>query len=63
MNIYGLQKMTLLDYPGHVAATIFLGGCNFRCGYCHNFELVDGTAEPFMTEDELWRFLKKRKGY
>lgn len=62
MNIHGLQKMTLLDYPGKVAATIFLGGCNFRCGYCHNFELVEGTAEPVMTKDELFDFLKKRKG-
>ena len=40
MNIYGLQKTTLLDYPEHVAATLFTGGCNFRCPYCHNLSLI-----------------------
>jgi pyruvate formate lyase activating enzyme len=61
MNIHGLQKMTLLDYPGIVAATVFLGGCDYRCPYCHNFELVDGTASPIMSDQELFLFLKKRK--
>ena len=42
MVIQGLQKMTLLDYPGHVACTVFLGGCDFRCQFCHNYELVEG---------------------
>ena len=40
MEIQGLQKMTLLDYPGKVACTVFLGGCDFRCPFCHNGELV-----------------------
>ena len=40
MNIQGFQKTTLLDFPEHLAATIFLGGCNFRCPFCHNGELV-----------------------
>ena len=62
MKIYGLQKMTLLDFPGHVACTIFLGQCDFRCPFCHNFELVDGTAQEIMTEEELFAFLEKRKG-
>ena len=62
MQIHGLQKMTLLDFPGNVACTIFLGGCDFRCPYCHNFELVDGSAEPIMDEGELFSFLEKRKG-
>ena len=62
MKIHGLQKLTLLDYPEHVACTIFLGGCDFRCPYCHNFELVDGTASPLMDEKELFSFLEKRKG-
>ncbi len=62
MNIHGLQKMTLLDYPGHVACTVFLGACDFRCPFCHNFELVDGTAKPVMTEEELLAFLNKRTG-
>lgn len=62
MKIHGLQKMTLLDFPGRVACTVFLGGCDFRCPYCHNFELVDGSAPAIMEEDELFDFLKKRRG-
>ena len=62
MKIHGLQKMTLLDFPGHVACTVFLGGCSFRCPFCHNFELADGTAQPVMDEEELIGFLKKRTG-
>ncbi len=61
-GIYGLQKMTLLDYPGKVACTVFLGGCDMRCPFCHNSELVDGTAKPVMSEEELFSFLKKRQG-
>lgn len=62
MKLHGLQKMTLLDFPGRVACTVFLGGCDFRCPFCHNFELVDGSAPPIMDEEELIRFLKKRQG-
>lgn len=62
MNIHGLQKMTLLDFPGRVACTVFLGGCDFRCPFCHNSELLDGTAEPVTDEAELLSFLKKRVG-
>ena len=62
MKIYGLQKMTLLDYPSKVAATVFLGGCDFSCPFCHNYEIVDGSATPLMDEAELFSFLKKRKG-
>ena len=62
MKIHGLQKMTLLDYPGHVACTVFLGQCDFRCPYCHNYELVDGSAPACMGSDELFAFLKKRHG-
>lgn len=62
MKIHGLQKMTLLDYPGHIACTVFLGGCDFRCPFCHNFELVNGKMPPLMDEDELFKFLNKRKG-
>ena len=54
--------MTLLDFPEHVACTVFLGGCDFRCPFCHNFELVDGTAPAIMEEDELFAFLRKRVG-
>lgn len=60
MNISGLQKTTLLDYPGHVAATIFLGACNFRCPFCHNADLIDGTIQGTITEEEVLAFLRKR---
>ena len=62
MKLHGLQKMTLLDFPGRVACTVFLGGCDFRCPFCHNFELIDGTAQPVMDDVELIRFLESRKG-
>ena len=61
MKIVGIQKLTLLDYPGRVACTVFLNGCNFRCPYCHNAELL-GEAEPVMSLEELLAFLKKRQG-
>ena len=60
--IAGLQKMTLLDYPGKVACTVFLQGCNFRCPFCHNSGLLDGRGEAAMTRQELLAFLEKRKG-
>ena len=62
MNISGLQKMTLLDFPGHVAATVFLGGCDFRCPFCHNFEIVTGDLAPQITEEDFFDFIKKRQG-
>ncbi len=60
MNVNGLQKLTLLDYPGKVACTVFLAGCNLRCPFCHNSELLDGTAEAVMDDAGLLEFLKKR---
>ncbi len=60
--ICGIQKMTLLDFPGHVACTVFLGGCDFRCPFCHNYELAENKAPAVMTDEELTDFLKKRKG-
>ncbi len=63
MQIYGFQKTTLLDYPEHVAASIFTGGCNFRCPFCHNSGLVlDFLKEPVILEDEVLSYLKKRRG-
>lgn len=62
MRIYGLQKMTLLDFPEHVACTVFLGGCDFRCPFCHNFELVVNPGDACMEEEEFFSFLDKRKG-
>ena len=62
MKIHGIQKMTLLDFPGKVACTVFLGGCDFRCPFCDNTELFDYEAKPVMSEEEFFAFLKKRKG-
>ena len=62
MKIHGLQKMTLLDFPGRVACTVFFGGCDMRCPFCHNAELLDGTAPAIMDDEELLAFLKKRQG-
>ena len=63
MRIYGFQKTTLLDYPGHVAATVFVGGCNFRCPFCHNGLLVlEPAAQPRIREEEVLSYLKKRQG-
>ena len=62
MNINGLQKLTLLDFPGRVACTVFLAGCNLRCPFCHNSELLDGTAEAVTDDAGLLDFLKKRRG-
>lgn len=62
MIIHGLQKMTLLDFPGRVACTVFLGGCDMRCPFCHNAELIDGSAPAALTEEELLRFLRSRTG-
>lgn len=62
MKLCGLQKTTLLDFPGHVAATVFTGGCNFRCPFCHNSELLGNDAPPAYTEEEVLRFLSRRAG-
>jgi len=63
MRIHGFQKLTLLDYPGKVACTIFLGNCNFRCPFCHNAGLVlSADKEPTIEEEEVLAVLKKRQG-
>jgi pyruvate formate lyase activating enzyme len=62
MQIHGFNKLTLLDYPGHLAATIFLGGCNMRCPFCHNASLVTSVAcQPTIPVDEVLSVLAKRK--
>jgi len=63
MKLYGLQKLTLLDFPERVACTVFLGGCNLRCPFCHNSVLVFPEPEDeTVSEDEFFRFLDKRAG-
>ena len=61
MRIGGLQQCSLIDYPEKLCAIVFTIGCNFRCPYCHNPELVDETADEIKTE-EIFRFLKSREG-
>ena len=63
MSIHGINKLTLLDFPGKVAATVFLGGCNFRCPFCQNGDLVlRPDSQPIVEKEEVLRFLKKRQG-
>ena len=64
MKISGIQKLTLLDYPGTVACTLFTAGCNFRCPFCHNAMLVlpEQVEDASLSEDEVLSFLKKRQG-
>lgn len=63
MNIRGLYKTSLVDFPGKVSAVIFTGGCNLRCGYCHNPELaLNSTALEKIEDAEVFAFLEKRKG-
>ena len=63
MTIGGFQKLSLTDFPGHLAAIVFTRGCNFRCPYCHNPELVDpGRYTSPVPDEEVFRFLKSRRG-
>lgn len=63
MTLKGLQKLSLLDYPGEICATVFVGGCNFRCPFCHNASLVipDKFGETMPT-DIFFEFLESRRG-
>lgn len=63
MNIRGMVRFTLVDFPGKMACVAFVGGCNFRCGYCHNPCLVfDPESQPLISEEEFFQFLGKRQG-
>ena len=62
MDIQGLQKLTLLDYPGMAACTVFLGGCDFRCPFCHNSGLLEGPMPAALDSGELLAFLNRRRG-
>ena len=63
MRVRGLQKLTLLDFPGKMGCTVFLGGCNFRCSFCQNSELIlPGGDEYEIPEEDFFAFLKKRQG-
>ena len=65
MLLKGIQKLTLLDFPGKMACTVFSGGCNFLCPFCHNASLVIGERvreSATLPEEEFFAFLKKRRG-
>ncbi len=62
MKIEALQKLTLLDFPGKMAATVFTYGCNLRCPFCHNAGLVTSESESTLTAEEVLSFLSKRQG-
>ena len=63
MVLCGLQKMSMVDYPGKLAATVFTGGCNLRCPFCHNAGLVTHLQDtPRLEREEVLRFLRSRKG-
>ena len=60
MNITGLQRTTILDYPGYVACIVFTSNCNLKCPFCHNSELID-KCNPIMSSEDFFEFLKMRK--
>lgn len=62
MRFSGFQKLTLLDYPGLVACTLFTQGCNFRCPFCHNAPLVLGPPDDAFSDEDILSYLEKRKG-
>lgn len=62
--INGFQKTSLIDYPGNIVSTIFFGGCNFRCKFCHNKELVIGHKDlPVISEEEILSHLSNNKAF
>nr|MCR4661473.1 4Fe-4S cluster-binding domain-containing protein [Clostridia bacterium] len=61
LNIYGIQKLTLLDFPSKVACTLFTYGCNFRCPFCHNKSLVTDKCDEPIAYQEIIDFLNSRK--
>lgn len=63
MELFGMEKLSLVDYDGFVSATVFTGSCNFRCGFCHNASLVvDYKNLQILPEEEVFEYLTKRKG-
>ncbi len=61
MKIYGFEKLSMVDFDGHLCATVFTGGCNFRCPFCQNSSLVALASPPQISEDEFFAYLNKRK--
>jgi pyruvate formate lyase activating enzyme len=63
VHIGGLQKVSMIDYPGKLSTVIFLNGCNFHCPYCHNPELVAGAAAERITEEDILSYLDARRDF
>jgi pyruvate formate lyase activating enzyme len=63
MTFGGIEKLTLIDYPGKVACVVYTIGCNFRCPYCHNPELVNETIETRIEEEDVFTLLQRKKGF
>ena len=61
MKIAGLQKMSMVDYPGFIAATVFTQGCNFKCGFCYNRDLIATDKDPGFSQEEIFKYLNKRR--
>ena len=61
MKIAGLQKISMVDYPGYICATVFTQGCNFRCGFCHNRDLMMADKDPGFPQEEFFGYLNSRK--
>ena len=63
MKIMGMEKMSLVDFDGYVSATLFTGGCNFSCPFCHNAPLVkDFSTLEYLSDEEVFSYLEKRQG-
>lgn len=62
MKFVNINKISTVDYPKKIVATLFTAGCNFRCSYCHNFDLLDSDIKPMLEEEEIMKYLLKRKG-
>jgi len=62
MKIQGLEKLSMVDYDGYAACTVFLSGCNLRCPFCQNAVLLEGALPDFISEEEFFAFLEKRRG-
>jgi len=63
INIKGIQKTSMIDYPGNIVSTVFLSGCNFRCPFCHNPELVLDEIKEDVDVNEFLSFLESKKGW
>ena len=62
MKIFGLEKLSMVDFEGHLCCTVFTGGCNFRCPFCQNSDLVNITNLSQVSDEEFFAFLQKRRG-